>query len=214
MSGRIRVLICDDHPVVRTGLRGMLSKQPNLEVVGEAENGIEAVDLTALLKPDVVLMDLRMPEMDGVAATRRIKLDRPETGLLILTTYESDTDILKALHAGAVGYLLKDAPSEELYAAIRAAAAGESALSPAVASRLVQRTLATPEEALSSRELEVLELVSRGESSKEIAKQLWIGETTVKSHLTHVYEKLGVQDRAAAVAVAMRRGILSLGPRE
>ena len=212
MSGRLRLLICDDHPVVRAGLRGMLSRQPDLEVVGEAENGVAAVDLAASLHPDVVLMDLRMPVMDGVAATGRIRSELPGTRVLVLTTYESDADVLKALQAGATGYLLKDAPSEDLFSAIRAAAGGESALSLAVASRLVRRTLTSPEETLGSRELEVLELVARGVSNKEIAKRLWIGETTVKSHLTQVYQKLGVPDRAAAVAEAMRRGILSLDP--
>ncbi len=190
----------------------MLSRQPDLEVVGEAENGVAAVDLAASLHPDVVLMDLRMPVMDGVAATGRIRSELPGTRVLVLTTYESDADVLKALQAGATGYLLKDAPSEDLFSAIRSAAGGESALSPAVASRLVRRTLTSPEETLGSRELEVLELVARGVSNKEIAKRLWIGETTVKSHLTQVYQKLGVPDRAAAVAEAMRRGILSLDP--
>lgn len=210
--GVVRVLISDDHPVVRTGIRGMLGGEPDFEVVGEAGNGIEAVELAERLGPDVVLMDLKMPQMDGVTATELITERRPETRVLVLTTYESDADILKAIETGATGYLLKDAPREELFAAIRTAADGKSPLAPAVAARIMQRVRGPAEGRLSAREIEVLELVSRGASNKEIARRLWISETTVKSHLNHVYEKLGVTDRTAAVTEAIRRAILRVTP--
>jgi DNA-binding NarL/FixJ family response regulator len=206
----VRVLISDDHPVVRAGVRGMLSGEPDFEVVGEAENGEEAVELAARHRPDVVLMDLRMPRMDGVAATERIRADHPATQVLILTTYESDADILRAVEKGAAGYMLKDAPREELFGAIRAVAEGKSPLAPAVAARLVERLRTPPEETLSPREIEVLELVAKGTSNKQIAKALWISETTVKTHLLHIFDKLGVADRTAAVTEALRRGVIRL----
>ncbi|ABG03138.1 two component transcriptional regulator, LuxR family [Rubrobacter xylanophilus DSM 9941] len=209
-EGRVRLLICDDHPVVRAGLRGMLAGEQDLEVAGEAANGREAVELARSLRPDLVLMDLRMPEMDGVAATERILAELSQTRVLVLTTYDSDADILRAVEAGASGYLLKDAPREELFAAIRAAMAGESPLDPAVASRLMRRVRTPPENALSGREIEVLDLVAQGASNREIARQLWISETTVKTHLLHIYEKLGVADRTAAVTAAIKRGIIRL----
>ncbi len=209
---RIRLLISDDHQVVRVGVRGMLEDEPEFEVVGEATNGREAVELTDRLKPDVVLMDLRMPEMDGVTAISRIKADHPAIHIIVLTTYETDADILKAIENGATGYLLKDAPREELLQAVRNAAEGRPILASAVAARLMDRVRAPAEEALSAREIEVLELVAQGTSNKEIARQLWISETTVKSHLLHIFEKLGVKDRTAAVTVALRRGILRLEP--
>lgn len=208
----VRLLISDDHPVVRIGLIGMLKGEPDFEVVGEAKNGVEAIDLAVRLRPDVVLMDLQMPEMDGFRATARITSGRPETRVLVLTTYESDADILRAFEAGATGYLLKDAPQEEIFRAIRAAAEGESALAPAVGSRLVRRMRGG--EGLSAREIEVLELAARGTSNKEIAKLLWISETTVKSHLLHTFGKLGVTDRTAAVTEALRLKIIRLEPRD
>ena len=208
----VRLLITDDHPVVRSGLRGMLEGQPDFVVVGEAENGAEAVALVGRLGPDVVLMDLRMPKMDGVAATSKIKAEHPEVNVLVLTTYESDADILKAVEAGATGYLLKDTPREGLYGAIRAAAEGRPFLASAVAARLMDRVRRPAEETPSAREIEILELVAQGKSNKEIAKQLWIGETTVKTHLLHVFGKLGVSDRTSAVTAALKRGIIRLEP--
>lgn len=210
MTGSVGVLIVDDHPVVRTGIRGMLEGQPDFEVVGEAVNGEEAVDLTGRLNPDVVLMDLRMPGTGGVAATARIRKEHPETRVLVLTTSDSGADILRAVEAGATGYVLKDAPREELYGAIRAAAEGKPLLAPDVAAHLMERVRLPSEESLSGREIEVLELVARGKGNKEIARTLWISEATVKSHLLHVYDKLGAADRASAVAAAMQRGILKL----
>ncbi|QIN84096.1 response regulator [Rubrobacter tropicus] len=210
MTKKVGVLIVDDHPVVRTGIRGMLEGQPDFEVVGEAVNGEEAVDLTGRLNPDIVLMDLRMPGTGGVAATSRIRKEHPETRVLVLTTSDSGADILRAVEAGATGYVLKDAPREELYGAIRAAAEGKPLLAPDVAAHLMERVRWPSEEGLSGRELEVLEHVARGKGNKEIARTLWISEATVKSHLLHVYEKLGAADRASAVAAAMQRGILRL----
>ena len=209
---RIRLIIADDHPVVRTGLQGMLAGQTDLEVVGEATTGLEAVDMAIRLRPDVVLMDLRMPEMDGVTAISEIKTLRPKVHVLVLTTYDTDADILPAIEAGATGYLLKDAPRDELFRAIRAAARGEAVLAPGVAARLMDRMRAPAEEALTAREIEVLSLVAQGGSNKGIARQLHISEATVKTHLVHIYGKLGVADRTAAVTTALQRGILRLGP--
>jgi DNA-binding NarL/FixJ family response regulator len=208
--GKIRLLIVDDHPVVRDGLRGMLERQPDFEVVGDAGDGREAVRLTDRLKPDIVLMDLRMPEMDGVTALGEIKEQNPQVQVLVLTTYDSDADILPAIEAGAAGYLLKDSSREELYDGIRIAARGETVLAPKVAARLVGRMRAPTEEQLTSREVEVLQLVAVGESNSEIAKQLHISQATVKSHLVNIFGKLGVSDRTAAVTTALRKGILRL----
>ncbi|WP_374975375.1 response regulator [Microbacterium trichothecenolyticum] len=209
----IRLLIADDHPVVRAGLAGLLSDEPGFEVVAEASDGDEAVRLAAATRPDVVLMDLRMPHVDGVAATARIargEAGDPPPRVLILTTYESDDQILAAIEAGATGYLLKAAPQAEIVAGIRSVAAGQSALSPQVAVRLVERMRRPePETVLTARELDVLRLVATGHSNKQVAATLGIGESTVKTHLLKVFEKLGVADRTRAVTLAMERGLLS-----
>ncbi|MET9087402.1 response regulator transcription factor [Streptomyces sp. NPDC004237] len=207
----ISLLIVDDHPVVRDGLRGMFASAPGFTVLGEASSGVEAVTLAASLDPDVILMDLRMPGGGGVDAIRELTRRGDRAKVLVLTTYDTDSDTLPAIEAGATGYLLKDAPREELFTAVRAAAQGRTVLSPAVASRLVSavRTPGAPgNEPLSAREREVLALVARGTSNREIARELFISEATVKTHLTHLYAKLGVNDRAAAVATAYQRGIL------
>lgn len=209
----IRLLIADDHPVVRAGLAGLLSDEPGFEVVAEASDGDEAVRLAGATRPDVVLMDLRMPHVDGVAATARIaggEAGDPPPRVLILTTYESDDQILAAIEAGATGYLLKAAPQAEIVAGIRSVAAGQSALSPQVAVRLVERMRRPePETVLTARELDVLRLVATGHSNKQIAVVLGIGESTVKTHLLKVFEKLGVADRTRAVTLAMERGLLA-----
>lgn len=207
---KIRLLIVDDHPVVRDGLRGMLERQPDFEVVGEAGDGKEAVDSAERLRPDIVLMDLRMPVMDGVAALGEIKTRQPQIQVLVLTTYDSDADILPAIEAGAAGYLLKDSSRGDLYDGIRAAARGETVLAPAVAARLVDRMRMPAEDQLSNRELEVLQLVAEGASNSDIAAQLHISQATVKSHLVNIFGKLAVSDRTAAVTAALRKGILSL----
>lgn len=203
----IRVLIADDHPVVRSGLAGMLGVEPDVEVVGEAADGEEAVALATGLRPDLVLMDLRMPRMDGAEATARIAREVPGVHVLVLTTYETDTDILRAVEAGATGYLLKDTPRDQLVAGLRAAARGESALSPSVARRLVQQ-LRGGDERLTAREQEVLALVAQGLSNVAIGRELYITEATVKTHLLRAFAKLGVDDRTRAVTVAIERGIL------
>lgn len=207
----IRILIADDHPVVRAGLVGMLAKQPAFDVAAEAENGQEAVALAQATQVDVILMDLRMPVLDGVEALRQIRAVQPTIQVLILTTYDDDADILAAVQAGAVGYLLKDAPREEIYRAIHAAARGQVILDPAVTLRLMQQ-MRQPRAAdlLSEREIEVLRLVSEGQTNKQIGKRLHISEATVKTHLVHIFEKLQVPDRAAAVRTAIERHILTV----
>ncbi|MFJ6695397.1 response regulator [Streptomyces sp. NPDC091272] len=213
-SDAITLLIVDDHPVVRDGLRGMFATDPGFEVLGEASSGPQGVELTARLNPDVVLMDLRMPGGGGVAAIAEITRRALPAKVLVLTTYDTDTDTLPAIEAGATGYLLKDAPREELFTAVRAAAEGRTVLSPAVATRLITQVRnprpagATSGSPLSAREHEVLSLVAKGTSNREIARVLFISEATVKTHLTHLYAKLNVNDRAAAVATAYERGIL------
>lgn len=206
----IRVLVVDDHPVVRDGLRGMLDGQPDLEVVGEATDGLAAVTAVAEFAPDVVLLDLRMPVLDGVGAIKRLAVEHPAVRVLVLTTYDEDNDIVRAVEAGATGYLLKDAPREELFRAVRAAARGETVLAPSVAARLLGRMRAAHVDAPSERELEVLGLVARGLTNRAIAGELFISEATVKTHLVHVFAKLGVDDRTAAVTVALERGLLRL----
>ena len=210
----IRVLIVDDHPVVRDGLRGAFGPGPEFEVVGEAADGAEAVRLAQALRPDVVLMDLRMPVMDGVAAIEELAKRGVAARVLVLTTYDTDSYVLPAVEAGATGYLLKDAPSGELLRAVRAAAHGESVLAPTVAARLLSRVRSPGQEPLSQRELEVLELVAAGSTNREAAARLFISEATVKSHLIHIYGKLGVGDRAAAVAEAFNRRLLTPEPRD
>lgn len=206
----IRLLVCDDHPVVRSGLRGMLESQPGLEVVAEASDGAHAIDLASQFRPDVVLMDLQMPEMDGVTATEKIKAEHPDTHILILTTYDTDADILRAVEKGATGFLLKDARQEELFDAIRQAARGWSPLAPSVATRLVRRLQTGEDESLSEREIEILQFVAQGTQNREIARSLLISESTVKAHMLHIFNKLGVTDRTAAVTTALRRGIIRL----
>lgn len=207
---QIRLVIADDHPVVRAGLRTMLSNQPDFLLVGEASTGSEAVEQAVRLRPDVVLMDLRLPGLDGAEASAQIRAHRLPTAVLILTTYESTVDILRAIEAGATGYLLKDAQSEELVAAIRAVAQGKAVLAPNVATRLVRQVSKPAQKALSARELEVLALVAQGASNKEIARTLHLSEATVKSHLLHLFGKLEVSDRTAAVTVALERKLLRL----
>lgn len=203
----IRVLVADDHPVVRGGIVALLSVAADLEVVGEATDGLEAVAAAIELEPDVVLMDLRMPGIDGDEATARILAVRPGIRVLILTTYESDASILTAIEAGASGYLLKAAPQEEILAGVRSVARGEVALAPSIAAMLVKR-VAKPSISLSARETEVLRLVAAGQSNPQIARSLFLSEATVKTHLLHAFEKLGVSDRTRAVTRAMELGIL------
>ncbi len=205
----IRILIADDHPVVRSGLKAILASQPDFEFVAEAENGAVAVNLARQCRPDVVLMDLQMPVMDGVSAIDHLQTLSPAPSILVLTTYDTDADILHALDVGATGYLLKDAPPEELFRAIRAAARGEITFAPRVAARLTRR-LTVGAQTLSAREIEVLELAARGDSNKDIAAKLHITEATVKTHFVHIFEKLGVADRTAAVTGALERKIIRL----
>jgi DNA-binding NarL/FixJ family response regulator len=205
----VRVLVVDDHPVVRGGLVGWLAAQPDLDVVGEAADGLEALAAVAEHRPDVVLMDLRMPRMDGVTATGRIAAVHPGVRVLVLTTYDTDADIVRAVEAGAAGYLLKDTPLPQLADAVRAAARGETVLAPPVAARLVSRMRAPAVEAPTARELQVLAGVSRGLTNAEIGRELFIGEATVKTHLLRVFAKLGVDDRTRAVMVAVERGLLA-----
>ena len=207
---KINILMADDHPVVRAGIRGMLETQPDFDVVAEAENGREALEQVSRLKPDVVLMDLRMPEMDGVEAISKLKESFPEIYILVLTTYDTDADIVRAVEAGATGYLLKDAPRDELFRAVRATARGETVLAPPVAARLMGKVRDDGKTALSSREIDVLMLVARGASNQEVGKKLHVSTATVKSHLIQIYQKLGVSDRTAAVTTAIERGYIRL----
>jgi DNA-binding NarL/FixJ family response regulator len=204
----LTVLIADDHPVVREGLRGMLSAEPGLTVVAEASSGGEAVVMARQYRPDVVLMDLRMPGGDGVQATSGVLAAAPGSRVVVLTTYETDADIIRAVEAGATGYLLKDAPRADLIAAIRAAARGETVLGPTVAGRLVSHLRRPATEPLSGRETDVLALVASGQTNAEIGRTLFIGEATVKTHLLRAFSKLGVSDRTAAVTKAIELGML------
>ena len=204
----IRILLVDDHPVVRHGLRGMLDAEPDLTVVGEASSGRAGEQQVVETQPDIVLMDLRMPDGDGVEATGRILAAAPRTRVVVLTTYETDRDILRAIEAGACGYLLKDASPAELADAVRAAYRGETVLAPSVASTLVRQVRKPAPPALSAREAEVLRLVAQGRTNAEIGKALFISEATVKTHLLRVFSKLDVADRTAAVTTAMSHDLL------
>lgn len=215
MEDTIKILIADDHPVVREGLMSMLNRQEDFEVVGEAKDGVEAVNKTKELAPDVVLMDLRMPELDGVEAIHQIKAARPHTHIIILTTYSDDEYIFHGIEAGARAYLLKDAPREELFKAIRTVYRGESLIQPVVATKLLDRLTelsrrAPSGEELSERELEVLRLMAKGSANKEISAQLSISQSTVKTHISSIFQKLGVNDRTGAVTDALKKGIISL----
>ena len=213
--GAIKILIADDHPVVREGLFAMLSREVDFDVVGEAKNGMDAVNKTKELSPDIVLMDLRMPDMDGVEAMRQIKSAMPDVKFIILTTYSDDEYIFSGIEAGARAYLLKDAPREDLFKAIRAVYRGESLIQPVVASRLLDRfselSRGTPSgEGLSERELEILQLMAKGAANKEISAQLSIAQSTVKTHIANIFQKLGVNDRTEAVTQALKKGIIRL----
>lgn len=203
----VRVVVVDDHPVVRAGIVGLLAGEDDLEVVGEGSDGADVLALVEAHHPDVVLMDLRMPKVDGATATGHLLAAHPEARVVVLTTYESDADILRAVEAGATGYLLKDTPREDLVEAVRAAARGETVLAPSVARRLVAQVRGD-DQRLTSRELEVLAAVARGGSNAQIGAELFISEATVKTHLLRVFTKLGVDDRTRAVTVAIQRGIL------
>jgi DNA-binding NarL/FixJ family response regulator len=207
-SDVIRVLVADDHAVVRAGIVSLLSAEPDIEVVGEAVDGDDAVAQALALQPDLVVMDVRMPRLTGDAATAIIRERAPAVRVLVLTTYESDASILSAIEAGASGYLLKAAPADELVAGVRSVAAGEVALSPAIAAQLVARVREPAPATLTPRETEVLRLVADGLSNRAIGERLFVGESTVKTHLLRAFEKLGVNDRTRAVTLAMERGLI------
>lgn len=206
---QIRILVVDDHPIVRSGITSVLATQPDFDVVGEADNGRDAVALAARLEPDIVLMDLRMPELNGVGACAAILDARPATHIVVLTTYASDGEVLRAIEAGAVGYLLKDVRHEELFRALRAVARGERYLAPVVTERLMARWQQPARQALTERELDVLRAVARGDGNKQIAAALGIAEPTVKVHLVHIFEKLGVENRTTAARVGRERGLIA-----
>ena len=212
---QIKLMIVDDHTVVRDGLASMLERQDDFKVVGQASNGLEAVERVAALQPDVVLMDLRMPELDGVEAMRRISSERPETRFIVLTTYDSDEYIFDAIEAGAKGFLLKDTSRDELFEAVRAVHRGESGIEPGVAARVLDRFAElSREEAqaplLSEREVEVLQLMAKGSANKEIAVSLSITDSTVKTHVANIFQKMDVSGRTEAVTQALQLGIISL----
>ena len=211
---KIKILIVDDHVVVREGLSAMLSRETNIEVVGEAENGAQAIDKADKLKPDIVLMDLRMPEVDGVEAMQRIKEQHPEINFIVLTTYDNDEYIFKGIEAGARAYILKDSPREELFRAINAVYKGESLIEPAVAGRVLDKLVELSHQGsatdLSRREIEVLELIARGTGNKLIADKLNISASTVKTHIQSIFQKLEVNDRTEAVTKALSKGIIRL----
>ena len=222
MAESIRILIADDHLIVREGLRLILETEDGFDLVGEASNGAEAVSLATSLKPDVILMDLRMPGVDGLTAIERLQAEQPQIPVVILTTYNEDEMIMRGLKAGARGYLLKDTGREALFNTIKAAARGETLLKPEIITRLLGYSTPSKQPAntqgqnsgLTERELQILSAVARGERSKEIANELGITERTVKAHLASIYNKLGVDSRAAAIAVAANRGLLPGSPAE
>lgn len=205
----IRLLIVDDHPIVRGGLRDTFANVADIVVVGEAGNGVEGVERANELAADVVLMDLRMPGMDGVTATAALRDQLASAHVLILTTFDSESDVLPAIEAGAIGYLLKDAAPDELMRAVRAAARGESVLAPSVTQHLMGQVRRPGASALTEREKQVLQLVANGSSNRDAARELFIGEASIKTHLQHIYDKLGVRDRASAVAEGYRRRLLT-----
>jgi len=204
----IRIIVVDDHPVVRDGLREIFSTDEAFEVVGEAADGPEALALARQTNPDLVLMDLRMPKMSGAELIRRLREQTPGINVLVLTTFDNDADVLPVIEQGATGYLLKDTPRVELLRAAQAAARGETVLSPTVAGLLTQKVRAPEQQTLSRRELEVLGMIARGSTNREAAAKLFITEATVKTHMLHIFAKLGVKDRAAAVAAAYETGLL------
>jgi len=210
MTRTIRVVVADDHPIVRQGMVALLADEPDIEVVADVADGRAALSAVLAEDPDVVLMDLRMPVMDGVEATRAVRERRPGTAVLVVTTYDTDEAIVRAVEAGAAGYMLKDAPTDELVKAVRRAAAGETVLAPLITKRLAERAHKVSPDALTSREIEVLRQVANGNTNAVIAERLHIGEATVKTHLIHIYDKLAVSDRAAAVARAYEKGYLSI----
>lgn len=210
MTAPIRILIVDDHAVIRDGITAMLEPHSDLDVVGTAADGDDAVRLATELHPDVVLMDLRMPSTDGVTATATITALPSPPRVLVLTTYDSDADIVRAIAAGAIGYLLKDTPRAQLLDAIRASARGDTVLTPAVATKLVRHQHAQQPEPLSAREQQVLRLVAQGSTNRDIARQLNVAEATVKTYLTRIFTKLDVDDRTAAVTTALARRLLPL----
>lgn len=205
MTTTIRVFLVDDHLVVRAGLRALLNTQPDVEVVGEASSGEGAATAIPSASPDLVMMDLDMGTgMHGAEAIKRLRSDGVDVPVLVFTTYDTDADVVRAVDAGAIGYLLKDSTPDEIFSAVRGAVAGRSVLSPTVASRLVQQ-MQRPQEALTARESELLSLLAEGMTNRELGKALFISEATVKTHLGHIYAKLGVETRSAAVSVALRR---------
>jgi DNA-binding NarL/FixJ family response regulator len=211
----IRVLVADDQSMIRAGFRRLLADEPDIDVVAEADNGLEAVGKVTRFAPDVVLMDIRMPELDGIEATRRILTADPSLRILILTTFDLDEYVYGALRAGASGFVLKDDPPEQLIAAIRTVAAGDALLSPAVTRRVIRRFTRLPDptpppvlDELTGRELEIFRLIANGLSNAEIGRELYIGETTVKTHVTHLFQKLDVRDRVQAVVLAYQSGIV------
>jgi DNA-binding NarL/FixJ family response regulator len=216
----IRVLVADDQSMVRAGFRMLLSGEPDIEVVAEASNGLEAVDKTARFRPTVVLMDIRMPELDGLEATRRILADDDTARILILTTFDLDEYVYEALRAGASGFVLKDDPPEQLLAAIRTVAGGDALLSPAVTKRVIRQFTRIPPPAppkelddLTEREFDVFRLIARGRSNAEIGQELYISDTTVKTHITHILQKLNLRDRVQAVVLAYETGLFDLDAR-